>query len=95
MAIENIMAKKGDDKGTMDRAGEDFDTRLKELEGIVERLDRGELSLEDSLEVFENGIKLVRELTRRLEEAQKKIEILTEDDDGKIKLEPFEGDEKN
>ncbi len=88
------MVRKGDDKVARDRAGEDFDTRLKELEGIVERLDRGELSLEDSLEVFENGIKLVRELTRRLEEAQKKIEILTEDDDGKIRLEPFEGDEK-
>lgn len=88
------MVKKGDDKGAKDWAGEDFDTGLKELEGIVERLDRGELSLEDSLEVFENGIKLVRELTRRLEEAQKRIEILTEDEDGKIKLEPFEGDEK-
>ena len=89
------MAKKDDDKAMRERVGEDFDAGLKELEGIVERLDRGELSLEDSLEVFENGIKLVRELTKRLEEAQKRIEILTEDDERKIKLEPFEGDEKN
>ena len=94
MAIENIMGKEGEDKGMRERVVEDFDKGLKELEGIVERLDRGELSLEDSLTVFENGIKLVRELTKRLEEAQKRIEILTEDEDGKMSLEPFEGNEK-
>jgi exodeoxyribonuclease VII small subunit len=88
------MGKEDEDKGARERAVEDFDKGLKELEGIVERLDRGELSLEDSLEVFENGIKLVRKLTRRLEEAQKRIEVLTEDEDGKMKLEPFDGDEK-
>jgi exodeoxyribonuclease VII small subunit len=88
------MGKEDEDKGARERAVEDFDKGLKELEGIVERLDRGELSLEDSLEVFENGIKLVRKLTRRLEEAQKRIEVLTEDEDGKMKLEPFKGDEK-
>ena len=88
------MGKEGEDKGMRERVVEDFDKGLKELEGIVERLDRGELSLEDSLTVFENGIKLVRELTKRLEEAQKRIEILTEDEDGKMSLEPFEGNEK-
>jgi exodeoxyribonuclease VII small subunit len=71
----------------------DFDAGLKRLEEMVERLDRGELSLEESLSLFEEGIKLTRTLTRYIEEAEKKIEILTADENGHITLDGFDADD--
>jgi exodeoxyribonuclease VII small subunit len=68
----------------------DFDSGLKRLEGIVEKLDGGELTLEESLKVFEEGIGLVRLLAKKLDEAEKKIEILTEGEDGSIVTEDFD-----
>jgi exodeoxyribonuclease VII small subunit len=68
----------------------DFDSGLKKLEGIVQRLDAGELSLEQSLKVFEEGIDLVRLLTKKLDEAEKKIETLTQAEDGSITIKDFE-----
>jgi exodeoxyribonuclease VII small subunit len=67
-----------------------FDERLKELEEIVERLDSGDLPLEDSLAIFEEGIKLVRELTAELEKAEKKIELLTTNENGTTARKSFE-----
>ena len=67
-----------------------FDEALKKLEGIISDLESGELSLEKSLKKYEEGIKLSRLCTRKLEDAQKKIEILTRTSDGKLKLAPFE-----
>ncbi|MBN1881812.1 MAG: exodeoxyribonuclease VII small subunit [Deltaproteobacteria bacterium] len=71
----------------------DFDDGLKKLEEIVERLDRGELTLEESLSIFEEGIKLTRTLTRHIEEAEKKIEILTSSENGHITLDGFDADD--
>ncbi len=68
----------------------DFDSGLKQLEGIVQKLDAGELSLEDSLKVFEEGIELVRLLSGKLDEAEKKIETLTQAEDGSVTLEEFD-----
>ena len=85
------MAKKGADD-RFDAKLEDFDLGLKKLEEIVERLDRGELNLEGSISTFEEGMSLVKALTKKLEEAEKKIELLKEAGDGGIKIKDFEED---
>jgi len=67
-----------------------FDSGLKTLEAIVQRLDTGELSLEESLKVFEEGIGLVNILTKKLDEAEKKIETLTQNEDGSVVISEFD-----
>ncbi len=54
----------------------DFETALKTLETLVERMERGELTLEQSLECFEQGIRLTRECQKALAEAEQRVEIL-------------------
>lgn len=72
-----------------------FEEALKELEEIVGRLEQGEESLEESLKLFEDGMKLARLCSRRLEEAEKKVEILKHREDGSVKRESFHlNDEK-
>jgi exodeoxyribonuclease VII small subunit len=63
-----------------------FEEALEELEKVVERLESGELSLEDSLAAFEEGIGLVKFCNQRLTEVEKKIELLVKDKDGKLQL---------
>lgn len=75
-----------------------FETALEELEQVVEQLESGELSLEDSLSAFEKGVGLVKICNQKLTEVEKKIEVLIKDRDGKLQLKPFEGlvmDEEN
>lgn len=67
----------------------DFEQQLKELESIVASMEKGELSLEDSLKAYEKGIKLTRECQTALDKAQQRIDILVERD-GKLVEEPFE-----
>ena len=55
-----------------------FEESLKQLEGIVSKLETGELALEDSLEQFETGTKLYKECKDQLSVAEKKISLLTE-----------------
>ncbi|MCH8504351.1 MAG: exodeoxyribonuclease VII small subunit [Ectothiorhodospiraceae bacterium] len=72
----------------------DFEQALKELESLVERMDQGELSLEDSLKSFERGIALTRHCQQSLREAEQKVEILTSKD-GDSRVEPFRPDEQS
>lgn len=67
-----------------------FEEALEELEKVVERLESGELSLEDSLAAFEEGVKLVRYCNQKLTEVEKKIELLVKDKEGKLQLKPLE-----
>ena len=60
-----------------------FESSLAALERIVRELERGELPLEKSLELFEQGVKLSRECQERLNEAERRIEVLLKDDDGR------------
>jgi exodeoxyribonuclease VII small subunit len=69
-----------------------FEAAMKELEEIVKRLESGDLSLEESLKIFEEGIALSRYCFKKLEEAEKKISILI-DDEGGIRQEPFQAEE--
>jgi len=66
-----------------------FEEALAELEGIVQRLEKGELALEDSLAVFERGIALVRQLSQRLVEVEQRVELLLKSDAGKLLLRPM------
>ena len=56
-----------------------FETALEQLEGTVARLEEGEMPLEVALELFESGVKLSRQCTTTLEEAERRIEILVAD----------------
>jgi len=69
-----------------------FEDAMKELEDIVKRLESGDLSLEESLKIFEEGIALSRYCFKKLEEAEKRVSILIKDGEG-IKREPFESEE--
>lgn len=63
-----------------------FEASLAELEKIVEQLENGDLPLEESLKLFENGVKLSRECRERLSDAERRIEVLMKDGDGKLNL---------
>ncbi len=67
-----------------------FETSLAELEQIVGRLEDGDLPLEQSLELFEKGIKLSRECRSRLTNAERRIEILMKDANGDFRAEEME-----
>ena len=69
-----------------------FEDSLARLEQIVSQLETGNLPLEESLRVFEEGVTLARHCARYLEEAEKRIELLTKDESGLLKAEPFEWD---
>jgi|YelNatPaOPRAMG01_1025707.scaffolds.fasta_scaffold208915_1 exodeoxyribonuclease VII small subunit len=67
-----------------------FEEALNKLERIVAKLEDGEISLEESLKLFEEGIRLSRFCNQKLDEAEKKVEILLKDKDGEIKPHLFE-----
>jgi exodeoxyribonuclease VII small subunit len=67
-----------------------FESSLEELERIVHELEQGELTLEKSLELFEQGVKLSRECQERLNQAERRIEMLTRDNHGRATVTPFE-----
>ena len=67
-----------------------FESSLEELERIVRELEQGELPLEKSLELFEEGVKLSRECQDRLNQAERKIEVLMRDNQGRPVVKPFE-----
>lgn len=68
----------------------DFENSLARLETIVKELEKGELSLEEALQLFEEGIKISRFCSVRLDEAERKVEILLKNEKGKLVEEPFE-----
>ncbi|MDD3627882.1 MAG: exodeoxyribonuclease VII small subunit [bacterium] len=69
-----------------------FEDAFQHLEEIVEQLESGDLTLEQSLEKFEEGIKLSRVCTEKLENAQKKIEVLMKDSGGKFSFEDLDSE---
>jgi Exodeoxyribonuclease VII small subunit (EC 3.1.11.6) len=71
-----------------------FEKSLEQLESLVAQLESGELSLEDSLKTFEQGIKLTRSCQSALQEAEQKVELLLKEENGKLITEPFELDNK-
>jgi exodeoxyribonuclease VII small subunit len=69
-----------------------FESSLEELERIVRQLEQGELPLEKSLELFEQGVRLSRDCQERLSQAERRIEILMRDNQGRASVRPFDPD---
>lgn len=67
----------------------DFEQALSELEGLVSKMEAGDLSLEQSLKAFEEGVKLTRECQSQLVEAEQRVRKLMEED-GKLSTADFE-----
>lgn len=71
----------------------EFEKSFQQLEKIVQRLEGEELPLDDALQLFEEGIRLSRFCNQKLEEVEKKIELILADSKGQPRVEEFEGDE--
>jgi len=71
-----------------------FEEAIKRLEQIVESLERGDLSLEESLAIFEEGMKLAGFCSNKLDEAEQKVTILIKESGGKYAQQPFEWEGK-
>jgi exodeoxyribonuclease VII small subunit len=66
-----------------------FEESLKKLETIVDQLEKGDLSLEDSIKLFEEGVGLSAACKKEIETAEGKVQILMKQRDGSFKTEPF------
>lgn len=71
-------------------AKDKFEDALKKLEKIVSKLEEGDIPLEESLKLFEEGIRLSRICSQKLDEAEKKIEILLKNKDGVLQAQPID-----
>ncbi len=74
----------------MEMPREKFEDALDKLEKIVSKLEEGDLPLEESLRLFEEGIRLSRFCNQKLDEAEKKVEILSKGKDGILRTRPFD-----
>ena len=72
----------------------DFEASLETLNQLIETMEAGNLPLEQSLEKFESGIKLIRQCQNALKEAEQKVQILTRQNQEQT-LEPFQSDDSN
>ena len=68
---------------------QNFEQSLKQLEAIVAQMERGDVSLEESVKLFEEGSKLAEQCRQQLAEAEGKVEILIKQRNGAMKREPF------
>jgi exodeoxyribonuclease VII small subunit len=67
-----------------------FETSIKRLEEIVHDLEKGDLPLEDSLKVFEEGMSLIKFCSKKLEEVEQKVTMLVRESDEKYVHQPFD-----
>lgn len=70
-----------------------FDEALNRLEEIVRELERGNISLEEALSLYEEGIRLVKFCSKKLSEIERRIEVLTKDESGQLKTAPISEEE--
>jgi len=71
-------------------AQKNFETSIKRLEEIVHDLEKGDLPLEESLKVFEEGMSLIKFCSEKLEEVEQKVSMLVKEGDGKYVRQPFD-----
>src|SRR6266446_10713052 len=89
---------KGKKKGVepvLTRNGLTFESAIQRLEKIVADMEEAELPLDEVLKKYEEGTRLVRFCSQKLDEAEKKIELLTKKADGSVELTPFEAQDDN
>ena len=79
----------------MAQKNQTFESSLGDLEKIVRKLEDGDLSLEESLKLFEDGVRLSRECQERLTKAERRIEILLKDESGNPILQEIKSDDLN
>jgi exodeoxyribonuclease VII small subunit len=75
-----------DKMAKQDQSDKKFESALEELESVVEQLESGDLSLEDALAAFEQGVGLVKYCNQKLSEVEKKVELLIKDKEGRLQL---------
>lgn len=73
------------------KKGEPFEAALKRLQAIVEKMERGDLPLEEAVEAYTEGIRLVQVCHQKLDEAEKRVQMLLKDQQGEWSATPFEG----
>ncbi len=73
----------------MSKKEKSFEDGVKELEQVVSRLEGDDVPLDESIKLFENGMKLCNSLSARLDAAERKIEMLVKGENGEMKREPF------
>ena len=88
-SIRSIPAESYNSVSTTETSMPTFEESLKKLEVIVEQLEKGDLALEDSLKLFEEGVGLSAACKKELDEAEGKVQILIKQRDGSLKAEPF------
>jgi exodeoxyribonuclease VII small subunit len=81
-----------EDAAKFPEGGEKFEDQLENLEIIVTQIDSGELSLEQSIDAFEHGVGLVRSLNHKLDEVERRVEVLMRGAGGELKSAPYEGE---
>jgi exodeoxyribonuclease VII small subunit len=72
-----------------EQSDKNFETALEDLEQVVEQLESGDLALEDSLAAFEKGVGLAKFCNQKLNDVEKKVELLIKDKEGKLQLKAF------
>ena len=82
-------------ENTKDDSPVSFEAALQELQTIVDRMEKGEQSLEQSLEDFERGINIARECQERLKQAEQRVKVLIEKGDGSHEEKPFEPEQSD
>ena len=75
-------------------AEEKFEEALKKLEEIVKEMESGDLTLEESLKSFEEGVRLSRFCAKKLDEAERRIDILLKNEEG-LEIQPFKGEKES
>jgi exodeoxyribonuclease VII small subunit len=71
-------------------AKQTFESAMKRLESIVHELESGDLTLDEAMKKFQEGVKLSKLCSNKLDESEKKVSILLENEEGSIRVEPFE-----
>ncbi len=71
-------------------AKQTFESAVKRLESIVHELESGDLTLDEALKKFQEGVKLSRLCSNKLDETEKKVSILLKDEEGNVRVEPFQ-----
>ena len=94
MNEDNFDESTGKDQGE-DSEEMSFEKALQELEKVVDSLESGKLSLDESVSYFQKGISLTRLCSKKLDEAERKINILIQNEEGEITQEPYELEEDN
>lgn len=81
-------------KTQQDAAPEPYDKVVERLEKLVEELEGGKLSLEQSIETFAEGVKLARDAGKKLDESERRVEQLLRAEDGSVEAQPLDEDDE-